>query len=304
MGRWFVVVMATLVLGACGGCKPKRPAADPAYVAAVERHRSERLAKLTSDTGWLTLVGIHWLKPGVNRLGTDPGDDIVLSGRAVSGFSGELDVTADGSVLLRTSSEARAAIKGAPVTEATLRSDRQGDADVVEIGGLRLNVIDRGGSPALRVRDPHSPRRAGFKGIPYYPIDLRFRIEATFERYGTPREVMVASAQGPAQRMLAPGLLRFRVGAAECSLEPFAASAEATSLFVVFSDESAGRETYGAGRFLDADAPAQGERVILDFNLAYNPPCAFTPYATCPLPPARNVLPVPIEAGEKFAGDH
>jgi hypothetical protein len=297
--------MAALAVGVGAACPARRPAADPTYTADIERQRSQRLAELTSDTGWLTLAGIHWLKPGANRLGADPGNDIVLHGDGVPAFAGELESTADGTVMLRARPDAAATVGGEPVTTVTLRSDRQGTPVIVEIAGLRLNVIERGGSRALRVRDPRSPRRAGFKGIQYFPIDPRLRVQAVLERYDAPREVTVASAQGPAQRMLAPGLLRFRIGSTECSLEPFAESAETGSLFIVFSDETAGRETYGAGRFLDADAPAPGtSAVILDFNLAYNPPCVFTPYATCPLPPARNVLPVAIEAGEKDSGDH
>lgn len=305
MRRWAAVAVAALATGGTFACREGRPPADPAYAAKVGRLRAERIAELSGESGWLTLVGIHWLKPGAIRLGSGAGNDIVLHSEDVPAFAGTIELSGDGSVVLRARPEAGATLRGEPVTELALRSDRDGSPDVVEIAGLRMNLIDRSGSRALRVRDPRSPRRAAFRGIPYFPVDPRLRVSATLERYDAPREVLVASAQGPAQRMLAPGLLRFRIGAAPCRLEPFAAAAEAESLFIVFRDATAGRETYGAGRFLDAAAPAPGSnRVILDFNLAYNPPCAFTPHATCPLPPPQNVLPVPIEAGEKDPGGH
>ena len=296
------VALAVLASGACTG---GRPAVEPAYAAEIEKRRAERLGALTGDNGWLTLVGIHWLKPGENRLGCAAGNDVVLPGENIPAFAGVIAVDSDGSVSFRAGPGAAAVIHGATVGEAPLRTDRQGQPDIVEIAGLRMNVIDRSGSLALRVRDPRSQRRIAFKGIPHFPIDPRLRVEATLVRYGAPREVTVASAQGPAQRMLAPGRLHFRIGATDCTLEPFAAAAEADELFIVFSDATAGLQTYGAGRFLDAAAPAPGTAtVVLDFNLAYNPPCAFTPYATCPLPPPHNVLPVPVPAGEMDPGGH
>jgi hypothetical protein len=306
MRRWtFAVQVVPLVVGVSLACREVRPSAEPAYVAAIEKQRAARLAELTSDVGWLTLVGIHWLQPGANRLGAGATNNIVLHGDGVPEFAGVLEVAADGGVILRTSRAAGFTLGGEPVAEAALRTDRQGSPDVLEIAGLRMNVIDRSGSLALRVRDPRSPRRSAFKGISYFAIDPRLKVEATLERYRVPREVTVATAQGPAQRMLAPGLLRFTIGTTPCTLEPFADSPEAKELFIVFGDATGGRETYGAGRFLDAAAPAPGRSdVILDFNLAYNPPCAFTPYATCPLPPARNILSVPIRAGERDPGGH
>jgi uncharacterized protein (DUF1684 family) len=295
-----------LAIVASGACKGGRPAADPAYAAEIEKRRAERLGALTGEDGWLTLVGIYWLKPGENRLGGGgAGNDIVLPGGTVPAFAGVITVEGDGIVTFRAGPGTAAVIHDETVSEAVLRTDRQGRPDVVEMAGLRMTVIDRSGSLALRVRNPRSSRRTAFNGIPYFPVDPRLRVEAALERYDAPREIAVASAQGPAQRMLAPGRLHFRVGATDCTLEPFAASAEAKDLFIVFSDATAGKQTYGAGRFLDAAAPAPGTAtVVLDFNLAYNPPCAFTHYATCPLPPPHNVLPVRVAAGEMDPGGH
>jgi hypothetical protein len=298
------VLLAVLLLP-IAACSQRPPTPAPAYVAEVERWRSERLASLTSESGWLTLVGIHWLKPGVNRFGSAPENDIVLMGQEVPAIAGNLELRPDGSVLLHASAAARITTQGAAVTERALRTDRSGKPDVLTVGSLRMHLIDRSGSIALRVRDPKSPRRTGFNGIDYFPIDSRLKVMATYERYPSPREASVASAQGPAQKMLVPGILRFHIGAKEVSLEPFVSAPNDESFFIVFSDATAGRETYGAGRFLDADVPKDGATsATLDFNEAYSPPCAFSPYATCPLPPRQNVLPFRIEAGEKVPSNH
>ncbi len=196
-------------------------------------------------------------------------------------------------------------MNGAPPAGLPLASDQSGKPDVVAVGRLKLTLIQRGDAVAIRARDPENPRRKELKGISYFPIDPRLRTVGTFERYPAPREVEVSSAQGPAQKALAPGLVRFTLGGEALSLEPSVDAPGDDTLFFVFRDATAGTETYGAGRFLYADAPKPGsDRVVLDFNLAVNPPCAFTPYATCPLPLPRNVLPVRIEAGEKAPAGH
>jgi len=294
-----VCAVALLAAAACD----RRPPADPAYLAEVEAWRAERLAKLTGENGWLTLVALAWLEPGDNPFGSAPGNRIVLPGRGVPPVAGTLTLEADGAVVLRTSPEAGVTIDGQSVTEARLRSDRDGSPQVVTIGFVRFHIIERSGRKAVRARDPSNPPRASFAGIEHFPVDPRLRVEATFEPYAEPREIQVPSHQGPDQAMLAPGLVRFDILGQPCALEPLVASRQPTGFFFVFRDATAGTETYGAGRFLDTDLPdpATG-RLVLDFNLAYNPPCAFTPYATCPLPPPQSVLAVRIPAGEMMRG--
>jgi uncharacterized protein (DUF1684 family) len=292
-----------LCAGTLAGACNRRPPADPAYLADLEAWRAERLAKLTADNGWLTLVALVWLEPGDSSFGSAPTNHVVLPGRGVPPVAGTLTLATDGAVVLRTAAEAGVTIDGQPVTEVRLRSDRDGSPQVVAIGPVRFHVIERGGRKAVRARDSDNPARAAFAGIEHFPVDPRLRLEGRFEPYAQPREVRVPSHQGPDQTMLAAGLVRFEVDGRPLALEPLAASREPDGLFFVFRDATAGTETYGAGRFLDADLPdpATGA-VILDFNRAYNPPCAFTPYATCPLPPPQNVLPVRIAAGEMMRG--
>lgn len=309
--RWlglFVVLSGTtaLTLGLLqAGCGRKAPAVDPGYLAEIEKWRAERQTSLTSENGWLSVVGLFWLRPGPNRFGSDPGNEVVLPGRDTPAVAGTLELMQDGTVLLHPNPGAAVTVGAVPGTDRVLASDRKGKPDVLAIGPVRFYVIERGGKLAVRVKDPHSARRVGFAGIRYFPVDPAFRVEGTFEPYPAAREVAVATIQGPEQKMLVPGVVRFMLRGQALALEPFVSSPEDKGFFIVFRDSTSGGETYGAGRFLDAAAPTAGSsRVVLDFNQAYNPPCAYTPYATCPLPPKQNELPVRIEAGEKSSGGH
>jgi hypothetical protein len=293
-----LLVLATLA------CR-RPPAADPAYAAEIGTARALREKRLASENGWLTLVALHWLTPGENAVGSLPAAPIALEAPGLPGKAAAFDLRPDGSVHLLVEPGAPVSVNGAPPTGSPLVSDRDGKPDVVTVGRVRLTVIERGGRLAVRARDPESPRRTSFAGLEYFPVDPALRVEAKYEPYESLRPVEVPSAQGPPQKAFAPGLVRFTIGGAERTLEPTVESPTDGTLFFVFSDATAGSGSYGAGRFLYAEKPKAGEsRVLLDFNLAENPPCAFTPYATCPLPLPRNVLPVRIEAGEKAPAGH
>jgi hypothetical protein len=303
MRRAALLLVPLLVL-AIPACR-KPPAADPAYAAEIGATRALRETRLASENGWLTLVALHWLTPGENVAGSDPAAPIALEAPGIPSRACSFVLGTEGSVTLRVEPGAPVAVNGAPPTDAPLVSDRSGPPDVVTVGRVRLTLIERAGRLAVRARDPESPRRTGFAGLDYFPVDPALRLEGTFEPYEAPVEVEIPSAQGPPQKALAPGLVRFTVSGKELVLEPTVESGTDETLFFVFSDATAGEETYGAGRFLFARRPMAGEtKVLLDFNLAQNPPCAFTPYATCPLPLPKNVLPVRIEAGEKVPAGH
>ena len=252
--------------------------------AAWREWRARREARLKDPEGWLALAGLHWLSEGENRIEGLPG----------------VFVLQDGRVALRAAAGDGFRLDGVPVTERVLSSDTSEKPDRLRLGSRVVQVIERGGERALRVWDAASPALRAFHGIEAFPYDPRWRIEARWEAYPSPREVEQPSAAGPPQRALAPGRAHFTVGGRALTLEPID---EDGGLMFVFKDATASRETYGAGRFLLAQVP-EGVKVVLDFNRAYNPPCAFTPYATCPLPEGQNVLPVRIEAGEKKYGDH
>jgi len=259
------------------------PVPSPAAFEAEWRDwHSKRLAGLQGPQGWLALSGLHWLREGENRIAGLPGT-FTLAG---------------GQVTLTAASGDGWTLGGAPVTSRVLASDRDGQPDRVSAGSRTAQVIDRGGRLALRVWDAERAERRSFAGIDTFPVDLRWRLVARWEPYPAPREVEVPSVVGIPTRQVAPGRARFTVDGKEYALEP---TLDGDELFFVFKDRTAPRETYGAGRFLVAAPPRDGQ-VVLDFNRAYNPPCAFTPYATCPLPLPQNVLPIRIEAGEKRWG--
>jgi uncharacterized protein len=243
---------------------------------------AQRISALKKPQGWLSLVGLHWLKAGPNR---------------VAGLPGTFEVE-NGEVRLVASAADGYRVGGELVTTRRLATDASEAPDRLVLGDRAAMVIDRGHQLALRVWDADSPLRREFKGIEVYPPDPRWRIEARWEAYPQAKSVEVPSVVGLPQKELAPGRAWFRVDGQELSLEP---TLDGDSLFFVFKDQTAPAETYGAGRFLTAAAPRDG-KVILDFNRAYNPPCAFTPHATCPLPLPQNILKIRVEAGEKKWG--
>jgi len=298
-----VVVLSVALAVPIVACARRKPV-DPGYASEIQAWRDRRLAALKAEDGWLTVVGLVWLKPGENRFGSAAANEIVLPGAATPAVAGTLEQRPDGTVLVRPRPGAGVTLEGRPAGEQPLRSDREGGKpDVLRIGSVGLYLIERGGKLAARVKDSRSPARVRFQGIESFPVDPSYRVQGTFEPYAEPRRVNVATAQGPSQTMLVPGIVRFSLTGRALSLEPFVESPNDTTFFFVLRDATSGRETYGASRFLDAEAPAKGSRTVdLDFNKAINPPCAFTPFATCPLPLPGNILPVRIEAGEKYSG--
>ena len=183
-----------------------------------------------------------------------------------------------------------------------LRPDIPGPPTIVSVGDLRFHVIERGDKRFLRVKDTRHPRLAGFEGIERFPVEARWRVPARIEPFDPPRGVMVPNVLGQLEESPSPGELVFELAGRECRLTPIGAPGE--DLFIIFADRTSGDATYGGGRFLSASAPDSDGRVVLDFNRAVNPPCVFSPFATCPLPPRGNILEVAVTAGEKVWGDH
>ena len=296
-----LLAAAALAAALAPACARRAPA-DPAYLAEVRAWQAKRLAALTADDGWLSVAGLFWLNSGANRFGSAVGNEIVLPGADTPPQAGVLDLGPDGTVVARPAPGAGVSVDGAPASERVLRSDRDGARpDILRIGSVSFYLIDRAGKLAVRVKDSRNPARLRFKGIASFPVDPSYRVQGTFEAYREPRRVTVATAQGPSQAMVVPGVVRFSLRGQSLSLEPFLESPGDDNFFFVFRDLTSGRETYGASRFLDAARPAAGSAaVVLDFNEARNPPCAFTPFATCPLPLPGNIMAVRVEAGEKF----
>jgi uncharacterized protein (DUF1684 family) len=261
-----------------------------AHRAEVEEWRAGRYEALLRDHGWLTLSGLAWLKPGTNRVGSDPASDAVLPDGPA--HAGTVTVTPDGVVAAGSWRH-----DGRPVEDLLLVDDRDGAQTLLELGSLRLCLIRRGGRLALRTWDLEAPARREFEGIDHWPVDPGWRLEARFEPMPG-RMLAVPDVLGTVEHQESPSDVVFEVAGATHRLQALAGG-PAGELWIVFGDATNGHETYGGGRFLYAGPPSPDGHVIVDFNRAYNPPCVFSPYATCPLPWPANVLPIRIDAGER-----
>jgi uncharacterized protein (DUF1684 family) len=267
-----------------------------AHRREVEAWQKVRDARLRADGGWLTLAGLFWLKPGINRFGADASNDIVLPAPPAPARAGAF-VLDGGKVHVEVAPGVPLTRAGQPVDARTLRSDAGGaEPDVLALGPLTMQVIERHGRLAIRLKNNDSPTRRQFHGLRYYPIDARYRVVARFVPHAQPVTITVPNVLGLPEAEPSPGYAELVLGGKTFRLDPVTEPGE-PRLFFIFRDQTSGKTTYGSGRFLYADPPRNGQ-IVLDFNQAYSPPCAFTPYATCPLPPEQNRLPIPIEAGE------
>jgi uncharacterized protein (DUF1684 family) len=275
-------------------------AAPPAsYQASIQAWREGREQGLKTDDGWLTVAGLFWLKPGANTAGSDPAADIVLpEGRAPASLG--VFTFEHPKVTFRAAPGVHVLINGKPAPSAELASDASGHPDLIRIGDFTMFVIERGGRYAIRLKDVNSAYRRAFTGLRWYPVKPEYRVTAKWNPFDHPRRIAIPNVLGQTEFEPSTGYASFQLHGHEYQLEPIV---EGNQLFFIFRDGTSGKTTYGAGRFLYANTPREG-KLVLDFNKAYNPPCAFTPYATCPLPPKQNRLSVKIEAGELQYGNH
>ena len=262
------------------------------YARAVSEWRNNREAKLKADYGWLTVVALHWLKEGDNRVGSDPGAEVRLppSVPAKVGVitlrNGKAHFKPDGSA---------PTLRGKPVLAMDLKPDTVPDYDMLDIGPVRFFVIQRENRFGVRVKDNQSQARTRFNGLQWYPADPSWRIRAKFVPWDKPRVLSFDTEIGVKEQDQSPGYVTFKRGGQEYRLEPVV---DGSQLWFVMRDQTSGKTTYAASRFLYAPMPKDGY-VDLDFNKAENPPCVFTAYATCPLPPPQNRLNLAVTAGER-----
>ncbi len=271
-------------------------APSAAYRADVEAWRAQRLARVRAADGWLSVVGLFWLEEGENTVGSAPGSRVLLPAPAPPRL-GSIDL-AGGRATLRPAADADVTANDQPVAgPVPLASDADDDPTMLRRGSVLFYLIRRGDKIGVRVKDSQSEARRTFRGLDYFPIDPGWRIEARFEPYDPPKAISVPNVLGQDNAEKSPGAIVFDHGGKTYRLDPVLERGE-TDYFVIFGDRTNGTDTYGAGRFLYVKPPVDGKTVI-DFNKAYNPPCVFTEFATCPLPPPQNKLPIRVEAGEK-----
>lgn len=285
---WGLALLTALLLAA------PTPHAAKTYRAEIEKHRAERVAELRAPNGWLAVAGLFWLREGVNTVGSDRDKAVRLPRRAPRTLGvfelkkGTVTFTADAGVRLTSDGKA--------VNHFTF-DPRQGEKSAIAIAGLTMFVIKRGDRYAVRLLDPERTQRRTFRGLRYYPLRPWYRLRATFTPYAKPKQVAVPNVLGMTVPMESPGYVTFTLRGASYRLEPVYETEARENLFFIFKDLTSGKETYPAGRFLHSPLPQNGI-VDLDFNRAYNPACAFTAFATCPLPTKENQLNVAIRAGE------
>ena len=289
-----------LLLAACG----RTPQVDPvAYQQDIDSWRATRLKNVAGPDGWTTLVGLYWFKEGANRFGSAAGSDLALESPRLPADAGTFTL-AKGKVSFAAAKGTDIRSAGKPVTAQQLGTDADPDTTVLTHGSITFYAIQRGPRYGLRVKDSEADARVHFKGLEYYPLDQKWRFEARFVPYTPMKKIPIINILGMEDDMNSPGAVEFEMDGKQYRLDAVLEDGE-TDYFIMFGDPTNGKQTYGAGRFMYVKPPVNGV-TVLDFNKSYNPPCAFSHYATCPLPPPQNRLPFAITAGEfKYAGaDH
>jgi uncharacterized protein len=281
-------IAAFLLLAGCATA-PSAPAPKVTRDAQeIAAWRASREARLRAPDGWLSVVGLFWLPEGESRFGSAADNDIVFPAGPPRAGSFERHGRA---VTIHMPPQAAA---------RPLASDAAGEPTVVTLDRLSFYVIERGERVGIRLRDPESPARKAFRGLDWYPIDPAYRVTARFEPYPDHRQIQVPNVLGDLVPMDCPGRAVFTLHGQALALDGVLEEPDAKELMFIFADGTTERTTYPGGRFLYTELPRDGA-VVLDFNKAYSPPCAFTDSATCPVPPKQNRLVPPIEAGEKWA---
>jgi uncharacterized protein len=277
---------------------------DPqAEQAQIGEWRARRVAALTSDGGWLTLAGLFWLKQGENSFGRDQGNALVLDNPSTPAHCGTF-ILSGRTVRFVAAEGSGVTHEGRPVSSLELAPDTAGNPTVLESGALRFFVIERAGNLGVRVRDLKNPHRTAFQGLSYFPVSTDWVFDARFDPYQPVHHVRIINILGMEQEYESPGAVVFQKDGREWRLDTVLEAPGDAELFIMFADGTSGHETYGGGRFLYVPLPS-ASRTRLDFNKAYNPPCALNDFATCPLPPLQNHLQLRVEAGEKtYAGGH
>jgi len=288
--RWTQIFLGTVLVLAVSA------EAQTDYAKEIEKWRQEREANLKKETGWLTVAGLFWLKEGTNTVGAGEQFDVRLTDNFKNGKFGEIAFK-EGRAVLKLAKGIEAQNNGERFTGGVeLVSDEKGKPTEIRTGTQTFFLIKREERFGIRLKDNNSEARRNFKGLHWFPVDESYKLKARLETSPEARELNVPNVLGGFFKMKSPGTLKFTLKGKECSIQPV--EEEDGTLFLIFADGSNKNETYKAGRFLYAEKAVNGE-TTLDFNKAENPPCAFTAYATCPLPPPGNSLEVDVDAGEK-----
>lgn len=293
MLRYLVAAaLAGILLGGCSS-------SDASHAGEVEAWHRARTDELRKQDGWLSLVGLYWLEGGENRFGSSPENDVVFPPDAPEHLGSFIVEGSTVKAVIASGVFVQSENESVDTLLMRTSSDDEAQPTPMSWGSLTWILIERDGQFAIRLKDSKSPALAAFDGIERFPVNIAWRVEARWEPYVPARTIEIPTVMGTVSRQTTPGRIVFQMDGATHSLD-VTGEPDHEEYFVIFADETNGAETYPAGRYLWIDAPDGDEGlVIVDFNKSYNPPCVFTPYATCPFPPPQNRLDLRIDAGEK-----
>lgn len=266
---------------------------QPAYQEEIRQFDSSRVAYLTSDNGWLNLAGLFWLSEGRNSFGSDPKNKIVFPGAGIPGHAGYFELH-KGVVTMITEPGSGITVDGKFRQRAVIYHPDSAQLPVSAMGRLRWTIKKSDDQYGIRLRDLEHHAVKEFRGLERFPVDSSWRVRAYLQK--SSGGIPITNVLGQTIDLESPGKLIFTVGGSKYSLD---ALWEGEQLYIIFGDETTGVTTYASGRYIYARKPGPDGYTILDFNKAFNPPCAFTDYATCPIPPKQNWLPLSVVAGEK-----
>jgi uncharacterized protein (DUF1684 family) len=296
MMRVIFFLLVSLILWSCNQSKEsKEPLDKEAYKLEIEQWHNSRVDDLKSYNGWLNLAGLYWLKEGANTFGSDDSNDIIFPEGKIPAKAG-IFLLRNGLVEMTVQPGADIRKDSAEFKAGVIFDSLAVSQPKLTFGSLQWFIIKRDNQFGIRLRDFESKEVAEFKGIERFEVDPSFRVEATLEIPATVKKINITNVLGQTTPQHSPGTLVFTMFGNEYRLD---ALEEGEELFIIFGDETNKKDSYPSGRYLYANKPGPDGKVILDFNKSRNPPCAFTPFATCPLPPVQNVLPIAIPAGEK-----
>ena len=290
-----IIGVLFLLVSVLFGCLQKNELKTE-YENEINEWHSKRITRLKADDGWLNIAGRFWLRQGISTFGSAKENDLVVESATFPKYAGTF-LFVDSTVAFKAKDGVGVLLNGNPVKEIKLIDDLKKNMTVLQIGSVKFNLIVRDTLYGIRFRDLNSEHVKNFKGIERFPIDEDWKLNATFEHYNPAKEIEVPNVLGQISKEKSPGAVIFDRDGKTHRID--AVDGGEDKLFLIIADKTTGDETYGGGRFLYVNKPDSDGKILLDFNKAYNPPCVFTKYATCPLPPLQNYLKLRIEAGEK-----